>query len=101
MTRAEIEKKLRRKCCSQNGAKGRTIVRGEVSPAEVAFRAKIETAEAKQAYRKRGPVAEFPNAWIKDRLGLRQFRVQGLLKVKMEATWACLSHNFQQWIRLR
>ncbi len=91
----------KQKCCPQNAAKGRTIVRGEEAPAVAAFRAKMETAEAQQAYRKRGPVAEFRNAWIKDKLGLRQFRVQGLLKVKMEATWACLTHNIQHWIRLR
>ena len=52
-------------------------------------------------YRQRGAVAEFPNAWIKEKLGLRQFRLRGLLKVLLEVLWACLTYNIQQWIRLR
>jgi hypothetical protein len=80
---------------------GRTIVREEEAAAVVAFRAKMQTAEAKQIYRQRGAVAEFPNAWIKAKMGLRQFHLRGLQKVKMEAVWACLTYNIQQWIRLR
>jgi transposase len=89
------------KCCPQNAAKGRRMVRTEEAPAVAAFRAKMQTEEAKQIYRQRGPVAEFPNAWIKAKMGLRQFRCRGLLKVTMESTWACLTFNIQQWIRLR
>jgi hypothetical protein len=62
--------------------------------------AKMETEEAKAIYRQRGAVAEFPNAWIKDKIGLRQFRLRGLVKVGMEALWACLTYNIKQWIRL-
>jgi transposase len=89
------------KCCPHNAASGRMVVRAEEAPAVVAFRAKMETEEAKQIYRQRGAVAEFPNAWIKDKLGLRQFRLRGLIKVTMEALWACLTYNIKQWIRLR
>ena len=60
----------------------------------------MQTAEAAQIYRQRSAVAEFPNALIKDKLGLRQFRLRGLLKVGLEALWACLTYNVQQWIRL-
>jgi hypothetical protein len=45
-------------------------------------------------------VAEFPNAWIKAKLGVRQFGLCGLLKVRLEALWAWLTYNIQQWIRL-
>jgi transposase len=88
------------KCCPQNVG-GRMVVREEEAPVVIAFRAKMATEEAKQIYRQRGAVAEFPNAWIKDKIGLRQFHVRGLLKVTMEALWACLTYNIQQWIRLR
>ena len=47
-----------------------------------------------------GAIAEFPHAWIKEKIGLRQFHLRGLLKVGMEALWACLTYNIQQWIRL-
>ncbi len=88
------------KCCPHNTAAGRMVVRAQEAPAVAAFRAKMETEGAKQIYRQRGAVAEFPIAWIKDKLGLRQFRLRGLLKVTMEAIWACLTYNIQQWIRL-
>ena len=88
------------KCCPQN-AEGRMVVRAEEAPAVVAFRAKMETVEGKEIYRQRGAVAEFPNAWIKAKIGLRQFHVRGLLKVTLEALWVCLTYNIQQWIRLR
>jgi transposase len=87
-------------CCPQNEAKGRAITRAVEAPAVQAFIAKMQTDAAKAIYRLRGPVAEFPNAWIKAKIGLRQFRVRGLLKVGMETLWACLTYNIQQWIRL-
>ena len=61
----------------------------------------MQTEEAKQIYRQRPQVAEFVNAWIKDKLGLRQFRLRGLAKVQVECVWAGLTYNIQQWIRLR
>jgi transposase len=91
---------LKAKCCPKT-AHGRMIVRNEEAPAVAAFRAKMQTQQAKEIYRQRGAVAEFPNAWIKDKLGLRQFRCRGRTKVTMEALWACLTYNIQQWIRLR
>lgn len=39
-------------------------------------------------------------AWIKDKLGLRKFRVRGLIKAGMELVWASLTYNVMQWIRL-
>jgi hypothetical protein len=60
----------------------------------------MKTEEAKEIYKQRSEVAEFPNAWIKDKIGLRQFRLRGLAKVTVEAMWACLTYNISQWIRL-
>ena len=65
------------------------------------FRAKMQTAEAKEIYKKRGAIAEFPNAWIKDKIRLRQFRLRGQIKACAETIWACLAYNIKQWIRLR
>lgn len=91
---------FQQKCCPQNGSKGRCIVRGVNAPGVAAFMAKMETEEAKAIYRQRGAVAEFPNAWMKDKMRLRQFRLRGLMKVGMEILWACLAYNIKQWIRL-
>ena len=69
------------------------------APPVRAFIQKMETEQARAIYRQRGAIAEFPNAWIKEKLGLRQFHVRGLAKVRLEALWACLTYNIQQWIR--
>jgi transposase len=89
---------FRSQCCPKTSP--RWIVRKEDSEAVQAFREKMQTEEARQIYRTRAEVAEFPNAWIKEKLGLRRFRLRGLRKVGMEATWACLTYNIQLWIRL-
>jgi hypothetical protein len=51
----------------------------------------MQTPEARQIYKQRAGIAEFPNAWIKEKIGLRQFRLRGLAKVTLEALWACLT----------
>jgi len=89
------------RCCPGNTTKGRAIRRAEESPAVRAFIEKMQTVAAKAVYRLRGAVAEFPNAWIKAKLGLRQFHVRGKVKALSECLWACITYNIQQWIRLR
>jgi len=86
-------------CCPET-KKGRSLVRMEQTPELAEFQAKMQTAEAQQIYKERAGVAEFPHAWIKDKIGLRQFRLRGRVKVTMEAVWACLTYNICQWIRL-
>lgn len=87
--------------CCPGTKKGRSLVRVEQKTAQLAaFEAKMQTAEAQQIYRQRAEVAEFPNAWIKEKMGLRQFHLRGLVKVRLEALWACLTYNICQWIRL-
>ncbi len=91
---------FREKCCPQSGTRGRCIRRAVDDPLVVAHMEKMQTEKAQEIYRQRGEVAEFPNAWIKDKIGLRQFRLRGLIKVGMEVLWACLTYNIKQWIRL-
>ncbi len=90
---------FREKCCG--GAAARRILRAQDVPVVAAFVAKMRTEAAKAIYRLRGAVAEFPNAWLKAKIGLRQFRLRGLKKVRCEALWACLAYNCSQWVRLR
>lgn len=91
---------LKPKCCPRNRVQGRGVLRDEENSVVQVFREKMATVEAQLQYRRRAPVAEFCNAWIKSKLGLRQFHVRGLLKVGMESLWACFTYNLQQWIRL-
>jgi transposase len=89
------------KCCPRTPEKGRMVSRLEKENEVVGrFREKMSTEEAKQIYRKRGAVAEFPFAILKDKFGLRKFRVFGMRKAEAEATWACLAHNVMIWARL-
>lgn len=88
-------------CCPSKPEGGRTVsIRLEEQAEVAAFRQKMETPEYKAIYRKRGEVAEFPNAWIKDKLGLWKFRVRGKVKAESELMWACLTYNIMQWVRL-
>ncbi|MBV8818052.1 MAG: IS1182 family transposase [Acidobacteriaceae bacterium] len=89
------------RCCPSKPEHGRTVsIRLEEQADVAAFRQKMKQDEYLAIYRKRGEVAEFPNAWIKDKLGVRKFRVRGLEKAGSEMLWACLTYNIMQWIRL-
>lgn len=91
----------RAQCCPGAGNNGRSLSRTEYGPVIKAFVEKMKTPEAQAIYRERKRVAEFPNLWLKDKLGLRRFRVRGLAKVSCETLWACLTYNIQQWWRSR
>jgi transposase len=89
----------RPRCCPKT-SHGRIINLLKSEPAAVKeFRDKMGTEAAKGIYKKRGPVAEFPNAWIKEKFSLRKFRLRGMAKAGTEALWACLTYNVLQWIR--
>ena len=53
----------------------------------------MKTESGRQAYARRAPLAETPNAAIKHWMGLRQFLHRGLDKVRMEWLWACTAFN--------
>ena len=91
---------VRGQCCPGNQVTGRSVQRTEESPQVVAFREKMKTEAAREIYGQRSEVAETPNLWIKEKFGLRQFRVRGLRKAGIETLWACLTYNITLWIRL-
>ena len=90
--------------CNPRGArtgKGRAVkIRMTENPKVAAFHTKMETLEAKAIYGRRGELAEFPNAVIKDRFGMRKFRLRGLAKATCEALLAGLTYNILAWRRL-
>jgi len=69
------------------------------SPEMKTFRERMATDEAKQTYKRRPSIAEFPNAECRNR-GLTQFRVRGLKKVKAVTLWYALTFNFLRMIDL-
>jgi transposase len=90
-----------RKQCCPRAEKGRMVsIRMEENAEVAAFREKMKTEEAQKIYKRRGAVAEFPNLWIKEKLGIRKFRLRGLVKATTEAIWGVLTYNVMQWRRL-
>lgn len=87
-------------CCPQT-QRGRSLSRLEFEAEVLSHKSKMQTAEAQEIYKQRAQTAEFPIAWLKEKIGLRRFRVRGLLKAELETLWACVTHNLQQWMRIR
>jgi transposase len=63
------------------------------------FRQRMSTDEAKEIYKLRSSVAEFPNAECRNR-GLQRFLVRGLSKVRTIALWHALTFNFMRMLTL-
>ncbi len=91
---------FQRSCCGQEGEEPRSVYRTQEPKEMEDFIKRMRQDEAKEIYRQRAGVAEFTNAWIKEKLGVRQFRLRGLVKAGLEVIWACLTYNIQTYIRL-
>src|SRR6266850_2126006 len=91
---------MRSQCCPGNRVTGRSVHRSEELAQVAEVRQKMQSERARAIYKTRAQVAETPNLWIKAKFGLRQFSVRGLIKVGMEALWACLTYNIRVWVRL-
>lgn len=89
----------RARCCPKSGA--RSVKIAQPNAVVEAFQERMRQPACQQLYQLRGAVAEFPHAWWKEKFGLRKFHVRGLAKARIEAKWAALTYNIQQWIRLR
>lgn len=90
-----------KQCCPKTAEKGRIVsFRGPERKVIAEFRRKMASAEGRAIYKRRGAVAEFPFAWIKERMKLRKFRLFGLVKATQEAVWASLAYNVMLWLRV-
>lgn len=90
----------RMKCCPNTSNKGRIVsFRDKEKEVMANFRQKMASEEGKAIYARRGPSAEFTFAGIKERMGLRKFRLFGQAKAGMELMWVCLTHNVMIWLR--
>jgi transposase len=63
------------------------------------FRQRMATDDARDRFKQRPSIAEFPNAECRNR-GLHQFRVRGLMKVKAVTLWYAITFNFLRMINL-
>jgi transposase len=92
----------RPQCTPNNamGKHGRAVGIRHEPAALQAYHAKMKTEVGKAIYKQRAPVAEFPHAWLKDKLRWTRLRCRGLMKVKAEAFWAALTYNLQRYFKL-
>lgn len=65
-------------------------------PLTAAMVEKMKTQEARDAYRRRKWLAEPPNGWIKNVLGLRQFSMRGLHRVQAEWKLVCMALDLRR-----
>jgi len=54
---------------------------------------RLRTPEGHSLYKRRAPTVEGPNAWLKDRRGLRRFARRGLAAAQAELSFACAVTN--------
>ena len=87
------------RCVSDKSHGGRTITRDDFAADRERHAAKMRTPEARTRYARRFHAGETPFGWLKHVLGLRQFLLRGLEKVRTEWLWACTAHNLSKLIR--
>lgn len=74
--------------------------RYEDTPEVVKWRQRMATEEAKAIYKKRGAIAEWTNAQVKQH-GLSRFTVRGITKVTTVMLLIVITHNVMQWATLQ
>ena len=86
--------------CIPKKAAGRCIDRDGHEPLREAMDARLRSPRGRAAYRRRAPVVEGTIGVIKSTLGLRQFLLRGLQKVRTEWTWMTTACNLRTLMRL-
>lgn len=80
-------------CVSKQSKGGRTIGRDEHTPDRERHAKHMARPEAQEVYKERLHAGEVPFAYIKHVIGLRQFLLRGLGRVRIEWNWACIAFN--------
>jgi transposase len=68
------------------------------SAARAAWRARMDTDDAKVVYRQRASTAETVNADLRCWRGLDRIRVRGKSKVRTVAMWSAVTYNVLRWL---
>jgi transposase len=85
-------------CLDTKCKRGRTVSRDGSEPLRAKMAAKLNTAEGRQIYHRRFHLAETPFAILKGAMGIRQFLLRGLEKVRTEWRWACIAYNLKKLV---
>jgi len=82
--------------CLKGKSKQRTVSHDQHEAVRREVVLRLKTESGKKTYARRAHLAETPNAFIKEVLGLRQFLLRGLDKVCTEWFWACTAFNIRK-----
>ncbi len=82
--------------CLMGKSKRRTVSHDQHEALRRKVALRLKTESGKKRYARRAHLAETPNGFIKDVLGLRQFLLRGLDKVRTEWLWACTAFNLRK-----
>lgn len=86
-------------CLSPQARHGRTITRDAHEAARERVAARMATEPARELYDERPRIAETTFGILKQVMGLRQFLLRGLEKVRTEWTWAATAFNLMKLVR--
>lgn len=86
--------------CLSGHSKRRMVSHDQHEPFRQAAAARLKTESGKKTYARRAHLAETPNAVIKQVMGLRQFLLRGLDKVRTEWLWACTAFNIRKLVAI-
>jgi len=87
--------------CLAGKSARRTVSHDQHEPVRREVAVRMKTESGKQTYARRAHLAETPSAFIKQVIGLRQFFLRGLEKVRMEWLWACAAFNIRKLVLAR
>ena len=90
---------LAEQCLSRQSKHGRTITRDPYEEARERTATRMATPEARALYNQRPRIAETTFGITKNVMGVRQFLLRGLEKVKIEWTWAATAFNMMKLVR--
>jgi transposase len=86
-------------CLAPNSQHGRTITRDQYEEVRQRTAARMATASGRALYNQRPRIAETPFGILKLVMGMRQFLLRGLGKVKIEWLWAATAFNLMKLAR--
>jgi len=86
-------------CLSPKSKHGRTITRDQYEEARQRTAARMAEASGRELYQQRPRIAETTFGTLQSVMGLRQFLLRGLAKVKTEWLWAATAFNLGKLVR--
>jgi len=84
--------------CLSGKARQRSVTRDPYEPLREAMDARLRTPEGQEKYERRRWACETPFAVIKTVMGVRQFLLRGLEKVRTEWKWVCSAYNLRKLV---